>query len=243
MPKALKYQLTPEETDLIKRNYDGTTLAINRIMRATKGKYPRWYILKMGGKFGLSKAMPADWTPEEMNWLIDHYPEYGLKKLQKGLLHNFKVRRSLDAIHIKVTRMGLLAENGDGFTMRSLCSFLFKGQENHSTVERWIAKGWLKGKRRGTLRTKENGGDMWYFSTERVRNFIIAHPDEIDLRLVDPVAFIRLVAGDQEILQTCLCPSCGIEHEIKTLKLDPIKPRIYCERCRPLAQSLAYGTE
>jgi len=36
---------------------------------------------------------------------------------------------------------------------------------------------------------------MWHFEPKRVRNFVINNPGEIDIRRVEPEAFIHLVAG------------------------------------------------
>lgn len=90
----------------------------------------------------------------------------------------------------------------------------------------------MKGKRRGTLRTKKQGGDTWYFDPEWVRSFIIAHPEEIDLRLVDPVAFISLMAGQSEVPIICKCPKCGKEYEGRGFNPGVRLLRIYCPDCR-----------
>lgn len=227
-----KYFPTEEELELIRKTYDGSSLALNRIMRILDRKYPRWYVRRLAAHMGLAIPKPADWTAAEESYVAEHYPQMGLKALRNGLKHNFGVNRSTTAIHLKVKRLGLLSADGEGFTLRGLCKLLWNGQENHSIVYRWMEKGWLKGKRRGTLRKKCQGGDHWYFDPEWVRSFIVAHPEEIDLRLVDPVAFIRLVAGDKEILQICKCPACGLEHETKTINPGLVMPRIYCPSCK-----------
>lgn len=227
-----KYFPTEEELDLIRRAYDGTSLSLNRIMRLMGGKYPRWHVRKLAGKLGLARPKMQDWSAAEESYVADHYPQMGIKALKRALKINFGVQRSSTAIGLKIKRLGLVSADGEGFTKNGLCRLLFGGQYSIKIINRWMEKGWLKGKRRGTLRKASQGGDQYYFSPEWVRSFIVAHPEEIDLRLVDPVPFIRLVAGDKEVLQLCKCPSCGKEHETKTLNPGLVMPRIYCPACR-----------
>lgn len=227
-----KYFPTEEELDLIRKTYDGTSLALNRIMRLLGRKYPRWYISRLAGEMGLARPKMPDWTDAEESYIADRYPQIGLKAMQRGLKKQFGVQRSHVSIKLKIRRLGLMSASGEGFTMNALSRLLFGGHDNARAIRGWMEKGWLKGKRRGTLRKKCQGGDQYYFSLEWVRSFIVSHPEEIDLRLVDAVPFIRLVAGDKEILQLCKCPACGKEHETKTLNPGIVMPRIYCPACR-----------
>jgi hypothetical protein len=66
---------------------------------------------------------------------------------------------------------------------------------DHHKIERWIEHGWVKNGRKGTNRTEAQGGDMRHFEAKDLREFIINNPDEIDLRRVEPMSFIQLVAG------------------------------------------------
>ncbi len=229
-----KYFPTETELKIIRDLYDGSSFRLSKIMRLIgREKYPRWYIRRIAGEMGLAKVKEPDWTATEEAYVNDHYPNMGLKALRRGLINNNMFPRSTTAIHLKIKRLGLLSSDGDGFTLRGLLNFLWAGLEQHHIITRWIEKGWLKGKCRGTLRTKKQGGDQWYFAPEWVRAFIIAHPEEIDLRMVDPVAFIRLVAGDNLTLPaSCKCPDCGAEFEKRMfnpgLKVLPV----YCDGCK-----------
>lgn len=227
-----KYHPSDAELQIIRENYDGTSLRLNKIMRLLAREYPRWHVRRLAAGMGLARGIAPDWTAAEENYVFDSYPRKGLKAIQAGLRTTLGVNRSHTAIKLKVKRLGLTADMDEGFTLRGLCDFLWGGQEQHHIIRRWIASGWLKAKRRGTLRTAKQGGDQWYFDPEWVRSFIIAHPAEIDLRLVDPVAFVRLVAGDTETLCACKCPGCGVEFTRKTVNPGVIMLRIYCESCK-----------
>lgn len=226
-----KYNPTEAEMQIIRDLYDGSSLALNKIMRITERKYPRYYVRKIAATMGLARVTESDWTAAEEDYVAEHYPRMGLRSLQRGLKH-MGFRRSTTAIWVKLKRLRISGNIDDGFTLRSLCDFLWAGQENHKIIQRWIDNGWLHGKRRGTLRTKKQGGDQWYFSPEWVRSFIISHPDEIDLRLVDKESFIRLLSGSYESLCLCKCPICGRDHEQRIFNPGVVKPRINCPECK-----------
>lgn len=63
------------------------------------------------------------------------------------------------------------------------------------TVTRWIDKGLLDAKRRGTERSEANGGDHWMISEVAVKNFIRENPLAFDIRKVDQLWLIDLLAG------------------------------------------------
>jgi hypothetical protein len=232
--QSVKTKYCPSESELaiIREHYDGSTFAIGKIMRLLGGKYPRWHVRKLAAGMGLARVKEPDWIPAEESYLQEHYPQMGLKALRAGLIRAGHFPRSTTAIHLKIKRLRISAAYDDGFSLRGLQAFLWGGQEQHHIVTRWMEKGWLRGKRRGTLRSKSQGGDVWYFSLDNVRAFIISHPEELDLRLVDPVAFIRLLAGDSETMVACRCPRCGLEWEKMIFAPGVSRLHRYCDACR-----------
>lgn len=229
-----KYFPTDVELAIIRDHYDGSSLKLNKIIRLIGRKYPRWYVRRIARDMGLAQVKEPDWTAAEENYVSEHYPRMGLRALRTGLIRNCGFPRSTTAIHLKIKRLGIIAADvADGFTLRGLQNFLWGGQEQHHIINRWVEKGWLKGKRRGTLRKACQGGDYWYFDPEKLRAFIIAHPEEIDLRLVDKAAFIHLVAGDNLTLPVaCRCPGCGAEFEKRLFNPGLKVLRIYCDACK-----------
>jgi len=237
-----KYNPTEEELQIIRDHYDGSTLRTCKIMRLLGSKYPRQYVKRKAQALGLARVKEPRWSPKEETYLLDHYPQMGMKKLWGGL-KRLGSPRSITAIRLKIRRLGILSTDGDGFNLRGLENFLWGGQENHHIITRWIAKGWLRGKRRGTLRKSSQGGDQWYFSPESVRAFVVAHPEEIDLRLVDAAPFIRLIAGNAEMIVACKCPDCGIEFERQMFNPGVTLCRVYCDPCRQSHNNITYDAD
>ncbi|MHB8772981.1 MAG: hypothetical protein ACYC7J_18455 [Syntrophales bacterium] len=231
MGKQQKYFPTDEEKKVLYDHYDGTTLKINKIVRLLDKKYPRWYIRNLAKKLGLARVKEPDWSPAEEVYVEENYPRMGLKALQGGL-RRMGYRRSTTGINLKIKRLGMTRDMDDGFTMHGLCDLLFAGQDMCKAIRRWIELGWLKAKRRGTLRKESQGGDMWYVSPDWVRAFILAHPDEIDLRLVEQLALIRLIAGTGNIVTPCKCPTCGAEWDEEMFNPGVSLVRKYCPNCR-----------
>jgi hypothetical protein len=192
---AKKYFYTPEEMQVIKDYYDGSTLNINKIMRLLGRKYPRWYIRRKAAEIGLAKPKAAFWSEREEEWLHENFPRKGFRAIQAGLFRiNGGITRSPCAILLKAKRLHI-NKRSNGLTLRMMEGLL--GQD-HKKIYTWIKRGLLKADRKDTARTEIQGGDMWHFEPKKVRKFIIANPEEIDLRRVEPVSFIHLVAGMME---------------------------------------------
>ena len=193
-----KYFMTREEIEVIRAHYDGSTIAINRIMRilnANGAKYPRWHVRRLASENGWAKAKMPDWSPEEEEYLAKKYPNKGFVAIQNGLKRiNGGVHRSVTAIVLKKKRIHI-SKRSMGLTMRMMEDLL--GVDHHK-VEKWMSLGELSARRKGTERTEVQGGDMWHFEPKKVRKFIINNPEEIDVRKVEPLGFIHLVAGMME---------------------------------------------
>lgn len=56
-----------------------------------------------------------------------------------GFAAGFK--RSTTAIHLKIKRLGIIAADGEGFTMCGLCNILWAGQGMHHIIQRWMERG------------------------------------------------------------------------------------------------------
>lgn len=190
---ARKYFPSEDELQLIRRYYDGTTTATNKIMRLLDHRYPRWYVKRKAREMGLVRCprMP-DWSEEEVEYLHKHFPNKGFIAIQNGLkrLNGGKLR-SVTAIALKKKREHI-NKRSDGFTMRMVEELL--GADHHK-IEAWVNKGWLKDGRKGTNRTPAQGGDMHHFEAVNLRDLVINHYEEIDLRRVEKFYFIQLVAG------------------------------------------------
>lgn len=190
-----KYFLSEVELSIIREHYDGSTLAINKIMRLMNSKYPRWYIRRIAAENGWAKAKKTAWDPCEEEWLSEKFPIKGFVAIQNGLKKiNGGILRSRPAIVLKAKRLHI-SKHSDGFTMRMMEDLL---GVDHRKIKRWVHLGYLKGSRKGTDRTEAQGGDMWHFKASSIRDFIITYPEEIDIRRVESFNFINLVANLME---------------------------------------------
>lgn len=186
------YFPTDDELTIIRNLYDGKTVGINKIMRLTGHKYPRWYIRRIACDMGLAREMPADWSEAEIEYLHKAHPKQGYVALRNGLMRiNGGVSRSRTAIRLKTKRIGI-NKRSNGFTLRMVENLL--GADHHK-IERWMRMNLLTAKRKGTERTAAQGGDMWHFEADDLRNFVINNPDQIDIRRVEKHTFIDLLAG------------------------------------------------
>jgi hypothetical protein len=53
----------------------------------------------------------------------------------------------------------------------------------------------MKAKFRGTGRTEQQNGDIYFIHQKDVRRFILEHPTDIDLRKVDQLWFLDLITN------------------------------------------------
>lgn len=95
--------------------------------------------------------------------------------------------RSATAIHLKIKRMRF--KSGPWYTATSLASAF--GVDSHQ-VTRWIHTGLLAARRRGSARTPQQGGDMWFITENDVIRFIRDNPAAYDLRKVSQSWFLDL---------------------------------------------------
>ena len=191
---AKKYFITEDELRVIGYHYDGSEIKLNKIMRilnASGPKYPRCYIRRIASEHGWARPKIADWSQAEEEYLSKNYPRKGWVAIQNCLKRiNGGIHRTPCAIVLKAKRLHI-NKRSDGLTMRMMEDLL--GVDHHK-IERWMHLGFLAAKRKGTNRTEVQGGDMWHFEPRIIREFVITHPEEIDVRRVEPINFIYLLA-------------------------------------------------
>jgi hypothetical protein len=181
-----KWVLDDRGRRLIMDLYDGTSERIDELQRYFPG-VPRYVIRKWGRSLGLARQKEPPWTDEEIQYLEKYLHRISLGDIAKQL------GRTKIAVQLKAKRIGLNKCYQEGYTLRALCLGL--GVTNHHRVQHWIDKGWLKGTRRQTERTESQGGDVWLFTDQAIREFVRRHPEEIDLRRVDKYWFLDVIMG------------------------------------------------
>lgn len=181
--KPQKYFFTQEMDDKIRRLYDSKTETI--LALAAEFGFPDWTIRRRAAILGVARTKAHNWTSDEDNFLEQNIHLLSWARLSINLGHTITgVRMRAKRLEIKKT--------DKGFTLYKLCKAL---GIDHRKVKKWIASGWLDGKRRGTLRS--GNGDYWYFEPSDIRDFIIRHPWEINVRMVEPITFIEILTGEE----------------------------------------------
>jgi len=195
---ARKYFFSSEMDEEIRRLYQAEvgikSVAYQGPVRdlALKFGMPRYAVSKRAVKLGvlpIQKKEP-DWSDKEIK-ILEHAAQYTLPVIQRKL-KAAGYRRSQMGILLKRKRMRFL-NNLNGHSVRSIATCF--GIDDHS-VTRWIEKGWLRAKKRGTNRTARQGGDHWYIKDKWIRDFIIDSVSVIDIRKVDKYWLVDLLAGD-----------------------------------------------
>jgi len=181
-----KWELGDRERRLILDLYDGTPARTDMIQRYLPG-VPRKTIREWGRMLGKAKPRGV-WTEEQEQYLRENFGKVSFHQLE---IHLKKDRLS---ILRKIEQLRLRKEdNDDGYTLTDLMAGL--GTNNYHTVRRWVDKGWLK----GTKRKIGSNEEVWNFSAKAIREFIFAHPQEVDPHKFDWLWIIDILAGDNGI--------------------------------------------
>jgi hypothetical protein len=187
-----KYMFTDQIDQLIRELYlnrpDVKTRPGIRLL-AKKVNIPHWALKRRARDLGLARTKELPWSEPELEilaryaWMSDER----LRLKLKAAGHT----RTATAIHLKLRRMAF-KKDGGFYSANSLAQAL--GIDPHA-VTRWINRGDLKAKPRGTARGQAQNGDIYLIREKDVRRFILAHPIDIDLRKVDQLWFLDLITN------------------------------------------------
>lgn len=183
-----QYFLDESGRRLILALYDGTTEKTDELMERLH--VPRWRVKRWAIDLGLvppQKKQP-DWTEQDELYLEAHIGRQSFARIAQTL------GRTKTAVQVKAKRIGV-NQLSSGYTMRGLCMALGC---NHHKAERWLKNGWLEGTRRESDRP--SGIDFWLFTDQHIRDFVIAHPLEIDPRRIDWVWMVSLLSGGSRVV-------------------------------------------
>lgn len=134
-----------------------------------------------------TKIKEPKWSEEELRIL-----ERNAHKQPEAIRRHLKkcgFNRTYTGIFLKRKRLRLL-KNLEGYSATNLAECF--GIDPHG-VTSWISKGYLKAKRRGTARTKTQGGDSWWIKEKDIKKFIIESIGLIDIRKVDKFWFVDML--------------------------------------------------
>lgn len=182
--KPIKYILNERQRRLLLERYDGRTETIDALLPHFPG-VPRFQIKKWAAELGLARQKEPRWTEQELSYLERHIHRSRIRDIAVSL------GRTETAVRLKAKRLDL-RKTDEGYTMRGLCLGLGC---DHRAVERWLSAGWLRGRRRHSDRSPAQGGDIWLFTDKAIRQFIKAHPNEIDPRRADWLWLVDVLVG------------------------------------------------
>lgn len=156
---------------------------------------PYWWVKKRGSALGVAQAALKDnkepeWSAFEVEMLKKHSSKTPDVIARIFRSHGFK--RTATSIVVKRKRLKCDTVDIDHYTATQLAG---EFGVDAKVVTRWIEQGWLKATRRGTDRTDKQGGDMWWIKRKDVRGFIIKSIGIIDIRKVDKIWLVDLLAN------------------------------------------------
>jgi hypothetical protein len=164
--------------------------AINKL--AERVSRPRWWVTKRAAKLGcyLPRFKEPDWIKAEEELLEKH--AHKTPDIISGIFARNGFARSATAIIVKRKRLNCDLRDYDHYTASHLAK---EFGVDIKAVTRWINNGWLKASRRGTKRTRSQGGDMWWVRRRDVKAFVADNVAQIDFRKVDKVWLVDLLVN------------------------------------------------
>ena len=184
---APKYVWTPERDAELRTRYDGRVRRRAAEIARDFG-WPLWAVRKRAQQLGISRPWPAgrkNWTALEVAFLR----QWSGRRASIWIAR--QLHRSETSVVVQQKRLDLARRVREGYTLRDLCACF--GVDHHA-IERWARLGWLSVERRPTRRTDKQG-DPWSIAEAAVVAFVKTHPEEIDLRKVDPAWFFDVVVN------------------------------------------------
>jgi hypothetical protein len=186
--KPIKYPITLEMHNEIRKIYQNPVRG-ERTNYARKVGIPLWAITKY--------AMHQGWIEKqkkEPNWSVPELKILGRNAHLNPTRIQFKLKqegfkRTINGIVLKRKAMRLL-QNLNGQSAASVADCL--GVDIHFVL-RAIKGGRLKATRRETHRTDSQGGDIWYIKDRDIKEYVLDHLNEIDVRKVDKYWFVDIL--------------------------------------------------
>ena len=182
-----KYVLDERQTRLMNDLYDGTRERVDLLAREIG--LPREIIKRIAYRMHITKSS-AIWSPEEEEFLRKNIHRISMEQMKKSL------KRDRATIYRKAHALRLFREyEGSGYTLADL-KLLFGFDKNaNASIYTWIKKGWLKGRK---IVTKFHT-EQWEFSCKNIRDFVLAHPEQVNPKRFDWIALANILADGEGI--------------------------------------------
>jgi len=168
-----KYLFTDQIDEFVREiylNHPGARTRPGIRMLAKKVGIPHWALKRRARELGLARTKELPWSEPELKilaryaWMSDERIRLKLKSAGYS--------RTVTGIHLKLRRMQF-KHDSSFYSANGLARAL--GIDFHA-VSRWIKRGHLKVKLRGTARREQQNGDIYLIREKDVRRFILEHP-------------------------------------------------------------------
>lgn len=178
---------TEADDDAVRREYDGTWQATDRI--ALRLGVSFYAVKGRAARLGVSRSLRPDWTAKEVAFLETYAKQHSAQWIAARL-----PGRSLVAVNVKIKRLGLSRRERDGwYTKTEACQIL--GVE-HRWIQARIDRGELKATHHHGERPGQDGGRLWNIEVAALRAFVLNNLESLSGRNVDLVGLVSLLLGD-----------------------------------------------
>ena len=187
-----RWVISPFMAEKIRRVYQESTGNGEVEALAARLGLPRWKISRYAAKQGWVAVQRREghWSEAEIHILESH--AHCTAAVIRNHLKKGGYQRTEQGIILKRKRMHLLSNlGGQSATSLAQCFGV-----DAKTVTRWIGLGYLIAGKRGTARTCDQGGDMWFIKDKAIREFVLSCPELVDLHKVDKLWLFNLLAPD-----------------------------------------------
>lgn len=190
-----RHRASPELDEKIRKGWEdmkaGSKGAVNQL--ADKLGVPRWWLSKRLITLGLTTRHKKEppWTAAEdelMKKAPLHQPDKAAKMFRE---HGFS--RSPTAIVVRAKRLSLSRRDAREELSATKAARLL-GVDG-KTITRLVLSGDLPATKREDLRRAQQGGSAWDIKPADLRKWILDNLEVVDLRKVDKVPFVLLIAG------------------------------------------------
>ncbi len=174
---------------------------------------PRHRVRLRALALGVAQSMRKEppWSQEEIDLLEMHY--FRTAPSVSALFRRHGFSRTAGAVANKRKRLQFRLEDSEVYTARRLASVM---GVNAKVITRWIEKGWLRARRKGTDRKKVQGRDMYQIPRYEIARFIRDNVAMVDICKTDKFWLVDLLAGMHAAitrLRDHTCCECYVEFQ------------------------------
>jgi hypothetical protein len=188
--RPIKHIITPEMHSEIRKIYQNPVRG-ERTRYARKIGIPLWAITKYAmhqGWMPKQKKEP-DWNGKELK-ILERNAHLNPTRIQVKLKQK-GFKRTINGIVLKRKKMRLL-QNLNGQSAASVADCF---GVSINVILRAIKGGRLKATRRETNRTGRQG-KLWYIKDKDIKEYVLTHLNEIDVRKVDKYWFVDILTAN-----------------------------------------------